>query len=355
VSLPAPLQPLYCPNPDCTLETGGRCAREAEHPKPLLTCPDLARQEGPAVQAPLSNPPIPEANAAQGEAPPWHGEALRGSEVMSMLGRSWPIVIAVAGPHDAGKSCYLTALFLQIATGQLKDLPYRFASSRTLLGFQKLAARAGAWLGEGQILDHTPKVGDEGTFLHLGLRPSSPDDHRHLDVLLSDFPGEWIENFALAPEQEVRARFLTRAAAVLVLADAEKMATRSYEARIARLLNRLEEQGKRTAVLFTKIDQVPITAPTDPMSDAAAWGVVGQARRTWEVIQRLRSAHLWGAVFGVASFPQPVNQGQPIGVMAPFKAVLDKADERKPFRPAAPPIPEGAVGFLTMRTPEKAV
>jgi len=91
------------------------------------------------------------------------------------------------------------------------------------------------------------------------------------------------------------------------------------------------------------------------MSDAAAWGVVGQARRTWEVIQRLRSAHLWGAVFGVASFPQPVNQGQPIGVMAPFKAVLDKADERKPFRPAAPPIPEGAVGFLTMRTPEKAV
>jgi len=351
VSLPAPIQPLRCPNPDCTLPTGGRCAREAEHPQPLLTCPDLARQEGPIVQVSPSNPPTPEIEFAEGDPPPWHGEALRGSEVLSMLGRSLPIVIAVAGPHDAGKSCYLTALFLQIANGQVKDLSYRFASSRTLLGFHKVAARAGAWSGQGQILDYTPTAGEEGTFLHLGLRPSNPEDSRHLDVLLSDFPGEWIENFALAPEQEVRARFLTRAAAVLVLADAEKMANRSYDAQIARLLNRLEELSKRTAVLFTKIDRLALAPPRNPMDDAAGWGSVGRARRTWEAIHRLRSAGLWGAVFGVASFPQPLNNGQPIGVMAPFNAVLEKADERVRFRPAAPPIPAGAVGFLTMRSP----
>jgi hypothetical protein len=271
---------------------------------------------------------------------------------------------AVLGPHDAGKTSLITAFFLQLANGQRADFPYRFASSRSLYGFYGLAERATRWTGVSneEIVGHTPKTGDECRFLHLGVRPLDDQDDRHLDLLISDMPGEWASEWATNHDETSRRRlaFFDRADGVMVLADAPKVAVdRRYSAAIADLLNRVVDRfceardgrKRRLSLIFSKLDRIDVPVPTGPEGLQASWGPLGGALtgRIWAQVDRARDKGLAVDVCGVSAFGRTTAAGQPTGVMAPFTRLVAAADVRVTLAPEPWPIAPNASPFEAMR------
>jgi hypothetical protein len=358
MELPEAVRPLKCRNPDCTLAEGGRCARMAEFQNPLDDCPELFRvetsQPGPAV--------VP-------GAAPWSGRHLDSSEVERLLRRSPARLIGVFGPFGAGKTCLITSFFLQLASGQRGPLPYRFASSLTLHGFRELMERASRWEGDPNvdIVDHTSK--EQGvaprTFLHVGLRPTAPTDVRHVDVLLSDVPGEWIKAWT-GLQNEVSSRqlsFMSRCDGFVVLADASALLGPSggkTDAETSMLVRRLVDLARETkstpplALVFSKYDRAVAAGAIPPSEalrlDPAAWGAfAAKARRTWNALVDAREAKMPVALFPVSAFPQTMSRGQPVGVMEPFAFVMSHVDRRDRWPRQVVSVPENARAFATMR------
>lgn len=370
MSLPLPLEPLRCRHPDCTLPEGGRCARAAEFSDPLAACPELVRQpEKDARPAPAvrSVAPTPE------DAAPWKGRHLNLLEADQLLQRSPARVIAVLGPYDAGKTCLLASFFLQLTSGQRGPFPYRFASSRTLYGFQALIDRANRWSGkEGdEIVAHTPKEETEhpGQFLHLGVRPSDASDDRHLDILLSDVPGEWFTQWASRTDDEARRRlgFIQRSDGFVIVVDAAALLSPSgpkMDTNAGLLVRRLvgELRQRRTpralALVFSKFDRI-LDRVTPPNGQDGlrrdAWGLLDKrAARIWTALDHAREAGLQIAPFAVSAFPCPLAAGQPVGVTVPFAHIMATADRRERWPRLSPSVPEGATCFAALRRWENA-
>lgn len=370
---PTPLRPLRCRHPDCTLPEGGRCAREAEFADPLAECDELERTSAtealPASVRGASLPPSPADTDT--DAAPWRGRNLTLNEAETMVRRSPARLLSVLGPHDAGKTSLMASFFLQIASGQYGAFPYRFASSRTLYGFQDFVKRANRWSGKPgeQIVGHTPKEDspDAGRFLHLGLRPRNPADDRHVDVLLSDVPGEWVEDWAQRDDEDARRRlaFVSRSDGFVVVVDAFKLLERGggrLDARIGGLIRRIADlssaRSRRPALalVFAKIDRV-LDRFASPANDAGSkreeWGALGKASRAiWASLDHAREKGFEVVAFAVSAFPTPLADGQPLGVMDPFVHVMASADLRDRWPRLVVPVPDSASYFQAMRRPE---
>lgn len=353
--LAAPLNPLRCNNPDCTLPQGGRCARIAEFTSPEADCLDLARI--------TTGVPVEDTQSA-----PWSGRHLPPAEAARLLWRSPARLIAVLGPFNAGKTSLLTSFFLQLANGQRDNLPYRFASSLTLHGFRELAERASRWSGESSenIVDHTAKEDSAlpGYFLHLGFRPENPADDRHVDLLLSDIAGEWAKEWT-GEENETALRrmsFIPRCDAFLILADAGALMGEGghkvdgeTSLFIRRVIKSMQDalSSPPIALVFSKFDSIARDIPPPPEGhrlEPQAWGkLAARARRTWIAVREATDAGFPVEIFPVSAFPNSMAEGQPAGVMAPFTWIMKHVDRRQRW-PAEPlPVPEGATGFATMR------
>lgn len=356
--LPAPLQPLRCGNPDCTLPEGGRCARISEFPNPLADCTELTRQSASAAVA-----------SASGLTAPWSGRHLDPVEAGRLLWSSPARLVGVLGPFNAGKTSLLASFFLQLANGQRGAFPYRFASSRTLHGFRELMERAHLWSGEAQedIVLHTTVGAEEfqpRSFLHVGLRPQAFADDRHIDLLLSDLPGEWVKAWSGHVDDTARRRlaFIQRCDAFLVLADTSALmgtGGNRVDNETAVLLRRVIDVAKETkslpplALILSKFDRVVgSVAPPSPEKRAqrSEWGALaGRLHRTWNALEDARQAGLPVDIFPVSAFPRRMAEGQPVGVMAPFIFAMQHVDSRERWAPRHVPIPEDARGFATMR------
>ncbi len=369
MSTPDGMGTLTCRHPDCTLPEGGRCARAGEFADPLTQCPELERTRPAGTPAP-SLPTGRGAEAgAQPDAPaPWQGRLLDPAEADALLRRAHAVVISVIGPHDAGKTCLLTAFFLQLAQGQRGSLPYRFASSRSLYGFYDLALRAGRWDGAlgTDIVGHTARdeSAEGGRFLHLGLRPINPKDDRHVDVLLSDVPGEWVTDWGTRDDDssDRRLGFLGRSDAVLLVADAAAFLSpqgRQMDHTIAKLMRRATDlvgcspRRPTLALVFSKFDLVldRVTPPSSERAgDRSAWGELGEhAARTWAAVRRAQEAGQTVALHATSAFPGPLREGQPVGVVEPFAGLMRRADARVRWRPGPEPIAESASSFEALR------
>lgn len=370
MTLPLPLEPLRCRQPDCTLAIGGRCARADEFTDPLASCPDLARAAGDV--APLSPKPIeaskPVAPIEVQDAAPWKGRHLSLEEAEALVRRSPARLISVIGPYDAGKTSLMASFFLQIANGQYGTLPYRFASSRTLYGFQDLVERANRWSGrqEEQIVEHTPEEDSRGAgrFLHIGLRPRAEKDDRHIDLLLSDVPGEWIAEWGERVDEEAKRRlgFISRSDGFIVVADAAALLGRAgtkmdgtIELLIRRVVSKMGTRRSQRgfALVFSKFDRV-LDQVVPPFAGAnlerETWGVLGRkCPRIWSALKKASEAKLDVALFAVSAFPKPLAEGQSVGVIAPFTHVMALADRRERWPRRIVPVPEGASYFQAMR------
>lgn len=369
--LPA-LSPLRCGHADCTLPEGGRCARASEFAEPLVDCTDLVRVEAGtlAVESPA---PVEVSNAPgqDGEdATPWKGRHLALQEAEAIVKRSPARLISVLGPYDAGKTSLMASFFLQIANGQYVDFPYCFASCLTLYGFRDLVGRANRWSGKQneQIVDHTPKEesAQAGGFLHIGLRPRQDTDDRHIDMLLCDVAGEWIENWTRRADEDARRRlaFIPRSDGFIVVVDAFELLSTTgmkMDAAIGRLIRRIvasagARRRRGLALVFSKFDRV--IDQVEPPEEAArshrdAWGRLNKfAPAIWAALDHARGAGFESAPFAVSAFPKSLSQGQPAGVMAPFAYVMALADRVEPWPRVDMPIQAGASYFQAMRRRE---
>lgn len=370
ILLPA-LKPLRCGHPDCTLPEGGRCARAAEFADPELECDKLAREEASAAQSsPTARPTVDTAEPEGEDATPWKGRHLSLQEAEGIVQRSPARLISVLGPYDAGKTSLMASFFLQIAGGQYGALPYRFASSRTLYGFQDLVARANRWTGKPneQIVDHTPKEesAQAGRFLHLGLRPRDDKDDRHIDLLLTDVAGEWIESWTRRADDEARRRlaFIPRSGGFIVVVDAFELLGNDgmkMDMAIGRLIRRIvaaagTRKGRGLALVLSKFDRIiEQVEPPDASarSQREAWGRLGKLTPgIWGALDHAQKAGFETSPFAVSAFPKPLAKGQPAGVMAPFAYVMSLADRRERWPRVNVPIPEGATYFQAMRRQE---
>lgn len=363
---------LICQNPDCTLPEGGVCARSEEFEDPLQDCPNLQRPESRepeatpvVIEAPDS--PVPPRDSAS-EAP-WSGRHLSESEADWLMRASPARVFGIVGPFSAGKTCLLTSLFLQLADGQCERLGYRFASSRTLFALQTLCQELTAWDGQsnGLMVAHTPKseTREVGSFIHLGLRPASASDNRHIDILLGDVAGEHFSEYAsLADEQSTRRMaFLRRCDGFIVVIDALALFGPKYrqlDAALARmcgrLLDTLHDTGRLDvpiAIVLSKADavpQVPRPVPSDARSGSAQLRQLldGRARRVAEALRRADAGGVPTEVFAVGAIPA---EGQPFGVQEPFRYLLSYADRRDRWPRWVPPIADTPTSsFMAMRS-----
>ncbi|WP_437525466.1 hypothetical protein WME79_38565 [Sorangium sp. So ce726] len=373
MSLPPVLKPLRCRHPDCTLPEGGRCARADEYAHPLAECPELERAEtGAPVSAPSPAEEIFESpTVLDGEdSAPWKGRHLSLQEAETIVQRSPARLISILGPYDAGKTSLMASFFLQIANGHYGRFPYRFASSRSLYGLQELVARANRWMGKpGEtIVARTPKdeSKDAGRFLHLGLRPADEADDRHIDVLLSDVAGEWIEGWTRRVDEDAQRRlaFIPRSDGFVVVADSFELIGKSgakLDAVIGRLVRRIfgvagKRRGRALALVFSKFDRV--VDQVDPpeftsCENRDAWGRLGKLTPTiWSALGDARDVGFNVAVFAVSAFPKPLEQGQPVGVVAPFVHVMAHADRRDRWPRLALPVPQVGSYFQMLRRSE---
>lgn len=233
------------------------------------TCPHFrARKEAPA-----------EANAERSGARfSWTGDALGLVDVTRIAARGRVATLALIGPSDAGKTSFLTTLYLSLLNGNsLEGL--QFAGSLTLGGWEALASKM-RWSGTEppRFPDHTPRGAARlPGLLHLAFR----DPFGHLmDVVLADAPGEWFERWAVDRKdpQAEGARWLEQHAdAALVFLDSERLsdsATRGKaRTQTLQLLSRVAAAyaGRSWRALWAKHDRF--------QENPAASAVVEQLRR----------------------------------------------------------------------------
>ncbi|HRW98600.1 MAG TPA: hypothetical protein P5280_03880 [Cyclobacteriaceae bacterium] len=126
---------------------------------------------------------------------PWHGNSLGTTDLFFVAGRSQPLVIGVVGAQSAGKTTFLSSLYLslnktpQLTTGS-------FAGSYTLGGWENIAHYL-RWDGN-RYPGFPPHTTSEQSripgLLHVAFR--NPKGQLR-DILFTDAPGEWFSRWAV--------------------------------------------------------------------------------------------------------------------------------------------------------------
>lgn len=217
-------------------------------------------------------------------AMPWSGSVLGLTDLSFVAGRSKPIVLAIIGPHNAGKTTLLGALYLLLGRGFRPNDKLRFSGSCSLAGWE-VVANSLRW-GPGSIPPVFPPHTTSSSaripgLLHLAF---TPDNDRRTDYLMTDAPGEWFRKWAIrrdAPDAEGARWAADHADAFLLVADREALAgTQKGAARtgIQLLARRLADQlrGRPVALVWTKSD-ISITKAMEEAVRSAVLRVIPKA------------------------------------------------------------------------------
>jgi hypothetical protein len=242
-----------CSQPDCGVKEGLTC--ELGHFE-LIDCPHFVKntdETQPPQAGLLHSEPF-------GHRLPWSGRALGLSDMMIASARSSPTLVGLIGPYNAGKTAFLTSLFVHFAeTAQIGR--FSFAGSYTLQAWSHLKHYT-TWPAnqESSFPPHTPDSADRvPSLLHLAFRE---DVQPIQDVLFTDAPGEWFTRWIKnhAAEDAGGARWIAEHSThFLFFVDREALAgtdvgkTRQQILALARLLS--EQRGNRPVfVIWAKSD-----------------------------------------------------------------------------------------------------
>ncbi|AZI44109.1 hypothetical protein EHF33_14440 [Deinococcus psychrotolerans] len=197
--------------------------------------------------------------------PTWTGHTLTPHTARMLQGGTRPIVIALAGLPDAGKTSFLTSLYDRIRREPLGGRD--FAGSYTLNGWAELA-RFLTWQGPVPPAYPPRTSGDrrEPGYLHLAFRGQ---DDRLLDLLIADTPGEWFKEWAQDASAEAAqgARdTLRHADGILLCIDPtqlsgpQRLIARGTLQRLAGRLANAERHGPpaKLVAVYTKSDAIPV-------------------------------------------------------------------------------------------------
>ena len=255
-----------CPQESCFWSDGAGCSLGYLDPS---RCPALKA----APAAKQDDQPSPETVAM-----PWSGSVLGLTDLGFVAGRSKPIVLAVMGAHNAGKTTVLGACYLLLGRGHRPDHDLRFAGSCSLAGWENVASplRWKPGLVAPGFPPHTSSTTARNPgLLHLAFKQDQ--DHR-TDYVITDAPGEWFRKWAVerdAPEADGARWAAEHADAFVLVADREALAgPRMGTARsgIQLLARRLADElrGRPVALVWTKSD----VAISDEMKEAVRSAVL---------------------------------------------------------------------------------
>ena len=215
-----------CENADCTVATTGKC---------LLSFPSLGDckyyhpLEGSAQDVVLTQPltpVIPPSPLPPGRT--FHsGNEMGTQDAAEIMRARYANLIAVLGPTDAGKTCFLTSLYLMASADSI-PFKYKFSGSRTLQAFEDRARGLRDWDNghlPKQLVDHTFLPDKrQPSLLHLEVRRSE-DPRRRFDLLFTDLPGEWTNDLILKASAAESFRFLHRADGIILVLDGKLLSS----------------------------------------------------------------------------------------------------------------------------------
>ena len=215
---------------------------------------------------------------------PWSGSVLGLADLGFVSGRSKPIVLAIMGPQNAGKTTLLAAWYLLLGRGSRPDDELLFSGSYSLAGWEAVA-RFLRWK-PGSVKPNFPphtssRSGRMPGLLHMAFKR---DNGHRRDYVVTDAPGEWFQKWALNLEAEDAegARWAAEHAdAFLLVADREALsgpargAARSDIQLLARRLAH-ESRGRPVALVWTKKD-VSVSEDMERMVRSAVLGVMPSA------------------------------------------------------------------------------
>ena len=236
------------------------CPRELCWPDAGCSLGHVDLSKCPALKA---DPEAPrDASTVRAMAVPWSGRALGLTDIGFIAGRVKPLVLAVVGPHNAGKTTLLGAWYLLLGRGARPDEKFRFAGSCSLSGWEVVAS-ALRWEPGPVLPVFPPHTSSRGAWmpglLHLAF---TRDQRHHRDYLMTDAPGEWFQKWAVRrddPDAEGARWAAEHADAFVLVADCEALAgPKKGAARsgIQLLARRLADElrGRPVAFVWTKSD-----------------------------------------------------------------------------------------------------
>lgn len=191
---------------------------------------------------------------------PWTGRGLGVNDIGLASARSPADLVGVIGPHNAGKTALLTAMFAHFSrTGLIGE--HSFAGSFTLQAWLRLKQYTAWPAASGPMFPpHTPDSGERvPSMLHLAFRRG----HGLIrDLLFTDAPGEWFTRWERnqAAEEARGARWVAdHSSRFLFVIDREGLAgadvglVRQNTLSLARLLSE-QRRGRPVAAVWTKSD-----------------------------------------------------------------------------------------------------
>jgi hypothetical protein len=237
-----------CTLEDCTAAETGKCVLSKPTPENcdhfvLLTVPTevVSKETIELDQAnDLIDTPVNDGRLAEAGPPGrkfrW-GNELGKSDAIPIMRSRYSHLIGVLGTTDAGKTCFLCALYLMASNGILPK-PFKFSGSLTLQAFEDRARGLREWQDgvlPGQLVDHTfladPR---QPSLLHLGIRESDGNRER-FDLLLTDLPGEWTDNLVNNAKHSDSFRFLQRADGIILVIDGNRLVSDERHVELQRM------------------------------------------------------------------------------------------------------------------------
>lgn len=216
-----------CEKADCTVAATGKCLLSQSDPSecPHFRSGDGASEVAAADVKPLAvEPELPIAEKQSGRT--FHlGTELGAQDAIDIMRARYGHLIGVLGSTAAGKTCFLSSLYLMASGGSLPP-PFQFAGSQTLQAFEDRARGLREWKDgqlPSQLADHTILTDPrQPSLLHVALRESD-GERRRFDLLLTDLPGEWTDNLVLRATYAEAFRFLQRADGIILVVDGTQL------------------------------------------------------------------------------------------------------------------------------------
>ena len=279
-----------CEKQDCTVTTTGRCV--LSHPTPV-ECPHFkpASPAGAALEA--DSDAVQEPKATSQTARKFHsGDELGTLDAPEIMQARYAHLIGILGSTDAGKTCFLSSLYLMASSGKLPS-SYQFAGSLTLQAFEDRARGLRRW-PEGslpsQLVDHTVlRDKRQPSLLHLAMRQTK-DERRRFDLLLTDLPGEWTDRLALRASNADSFRFLRRADGIVIVVDGKLLISDQRHVEVQRMrycAERIANDVKVApdtpfVILVSKSDEIGMQMP--PAADELRQHVQGLGFRATTIL-----------------------------------------------------------------------